>query len=194
MSRLGVARTFQTARVFPRLPVLENVMIAAAGQRGEKPIRAIFAARGWREQEKALRKEAVDLLGWLGLSHHLQSPAGSLSGGQRRLMEIARALMAHPRILLMDEPTAGVFPETSQLIARRVREIAESGVTVLVIAHNMAFLSAVADDVVVMAEGRVLTRGPLEAVREHAEVIAAYLGVAAGQSGESQVSQVGGGH
>jgi branched-chain amino acid transport system permease protein len=194
MSRLGVARTFQTARVFPRLPVLENVMIAAAGQRGEKPIRAIFGTQSWREQEKALRAEAVDLLGWLGLSSHLESPAGSLSGGQRRLMEIARALMAHPRILLMDEPTAGVFPETSQLIARRVREIAESGVTVLLIAHNMAFLSSVADDVVVMAEGRVLTRGPLEEVREHADVIAAYLGVAAGQSGESQVSRIGGGH
>jgi branched-chain amino acid transport system ATP-binding protein/branched-chain amino acid transport system permease protein len=194
MSRLGVARTFQTARVFPRLPVLENVMVAAPGQRGEKPLKAIFGTRVWREQEKALRAEAVELLGWLGLTSHLERPAGSLSGGQRRLLEIARALMAHPRILLMDEPTAGVFPETSQLIARRVREIAQSGVTVLLIAHNMAFLSSVADDVVVMAEGRVLTRGPLEQVREHADVIAAYLGVAAGQSGDSEVSRIGGGH
>ncbi|HWE13115.1 MAG TPA: branched-chain amino acid ABC transporter ATP-binding protein/permease [Solirubrobacteraceae bacterium] len=194
MSRLGVARTFQTARVLPHLPVLENVMIAASGQRGESPVQAIFWARGWRQQETALRREAVELLSWLGLSSHLERPAGSLSGGQRRLMEIARALMAHPRVLLMDEPTAGVFPETSQLIARRVREIAASGVTVLLIAHNMAFLSSVADDVVVMAEGRVLTRGPLEQVREHQDVIAAYLGVAAGQQGGSQVPSMGGGH
>ncbi len=182
MSRLGVARTFQTARMLAHLPVLENVMIAAPAQRGEGPLAALFWRRGWREQEADLRREAVELLSWLGLSSHLDRPAGSLSGGQRRLMEIARALMAHPRLLLMDEPTAGVFPETSQLIARRVREIAATGVTVLLIAHNMAFLSQVADDVVVMAEGQVLTRGTLEEAREHKEVIAAYLGVAAGST------------
>jgi ABC-type branched-subunit amino acid transport system ATPase component/ABC-type branched-subunit amino acid transport system permease subunit len=193
MSRLGVARTFQTARVLARLPVIENVMIAAPGQRGEGPLAATFWQRGWRDQETALRKEATELLGWLGLSSHLDRPAGSLSGGQRRLMEIARALMAHPRLLLMDEPTAGVFPETSRLIAGRVREIAATGVTVLLIAHNMAFLSSVADDVVVMAEGRVLTRGPLAEVREHKEVISAYLGTAAGESRVPRVPSAGGG-
>ena len=194
MSRLGVARTFQTARVLPHLPVLENVMIAAPGQRGEAPLQAVFWRRGWRDQEATLRAEATELLGWLGLSSHLDRPAGSLSGGQRRLMEIARALMAHPRVLLMDEPTAGVFPETSQLIASRVREIAETGVTVLLIAHNMAFLSWVADDVVVMAEGKVLTRGTLEEARAHKDVIAAYLGVAAAsESRETRTSPVGGG-
>jgi branched-chain amino acid transport system permease protein len=194
MSRLGVARTFQTARVLAHLPVLENVMIAAPAQRGEEPLAALFWQRGWREQEAKLRVEATELLGWLGLTSHLDRPAGSLSGGQRRLMEIARALMAHPRLLLMDEPTAGVFPETSQLIARRVREIADAGVTVLVIAHNMAFLSRVADEVVVMAEGKVLTRGSLEHAREHKDVIAAYLGVgAAGDSRGPHASSVGGG-
>jgi len=192
MSRLGVARTFQTARVLSHLPVIENVMIAAPGQRGEDPLAALFWPRGWRDQETALREEATELLGWLGLSSHLGQPAGSLSGGQRRLMEIARALMARPRLLLMDEPTAGVYPETSQLIAQRVREIAESGVTVLLIAHNMAFLSWVADDVVVMAEGRVLTRGSLEQAREHKDVIAAYLGVAAGESRGPQAPSRGG--
>jgi branched-chain amino acid transport system permease protein len=193
VSRLGVARTFQTARVLPQLPVIENVMIAAPAQRGEGPLAAVLWQRGWRGQETALREEAVELLGWLGLGSHLDRPAGSLSGGQRRLMEIARALMARPRLLLMDEPTAGVYPETSQLIARRVREIAAAGVTVLVIAHNMTFLSWAADDVVVMAEGRVLTRGPLQQAREHKDVIAAYLGVAAGESHGPRPSSVGGG-
>lgn len=194
MSRLGVARTFQTARVLPRLPVLENVMIAAPRQRGEAMIPAVFWRRGWRNQEATLRAEATELLGWLGLSSHLDRPAGSLSGGQRRLMEIARALMAHPRLLLMDEPTAGVFPETSQLIARRVREVAANGVTVLLIAHNMAFLSWVADEVVVMAEGKVLTRGSLEEARAHKDVIAAYLGVAAAsESGGPHATSIGGG-
>ena len=179
MAREGIARTFQTARVFARLPVIENVMIAAQHQTGESPLRAVFAHRSWREQEMALRKEATDLLAWLGLHEHLERPAGSLSGGQRRLMEMARALMAHPQVLLLDEPTAGVFPEVSQLIATRVRDIAGQGVTVLVVAHNMAFLAAIADEVVCMAEGKVLARGSLDTVRENEEVIAAYLGATA---------------
>lgn len=175
-ARMGIARTFQTPRVLAPLPVIENVVLAAQNQAGENPLRALFWQRSWRQQEMALREEASTLLAWLGLQEHLERPAGTLSGGQRRLMEIARALMAHPKLLLLDEPTAGVFPETSRLIATRVREIIEQGVTVLLIAHNMGFVSSVADDVVVMAEGRVLTRGPLDVVREHEEVIAAYLG------------------
>jgi ABC-type branched-subunit amino acid transport system ATPase component len=173
----GIIRTFQTARVLTRLSVLENVMVAAQDQIGENPLRAMFWRKSWRAQEQELRKEALELLDWLGLQDHVHRPAGTLSGGQRRLMEIARALMAHPKLLLLDEPTAGVFPETSRLIANRVREIASQGVTVLLIAHNMGFLETVADDVVVMAEGRVLTRGSLDYVRHHQEVIAAYLGV-----------------
>jgi ABC-type branched-subunit amino acid transport system ATPase component len=177
-------RTFQNARVFQRLPVIENVMIAARPQSGENALQAMFAQRRWRAQEAALRREAVELLEWLGLEQHIHQRAGTLSGGQRRLMEMARALMAHPKLLLLDEPTAGVFPETSRLIATRVREIAEQGVTILLIAHNMGFLSSVADDVVVMAEGKVLVRGSLETVRAHDEVIAAYLGATVTQSGE----------
>jgi ABC-type branched-subunit amino acid transport system ATPase component len=176
MGREGVARTFQTARVFARLPVIENVMIGAQAQVGENPLLAMFWQRRWRDQEASLRNQAIELLQWLGLQDHIDKPAGSLSGGQRRLMEMARALMARPRLLLLDEPTAGVFPETSQLIATRVREIADQGVTVLVVAHNMAFLASIADDIVCMAEGKVLTRGTLDYVRQHQDVIAAYLG------------------
>jgi neutral amino acid transport system ATP-binding protein len=175
-SHMGIVRTYQTARLLGRLPVLENVLIAAPNQAGENPLRAIFGRRSWVPQERSLRQEALGLLTWLGIHTHADAQAGTLSGGQRKLLEIARAMMAHPTLLLLDEPTAGVFPETSRLIAERVRDIAERGVTVLVVAHNMGFLSAVADDVVVMAQGRVLTRGTLESVRQHDEVIAAYLG------------------
>jgi len=178
IARLGIARTFQTPRMLARLPVIENVVLAAPNQIGENPLRALFWQRSFRVQEAALRAEARGLLEWLGLQDHVEQLAGNLSGGQRRLMEIARALMAHPKLMLLDEPTAGVFPETGRLIATRVREIVGQGVTVLLIAHNMGFLSAVADDVVVMAEGKVLTRGPLDVVREHEDVIAAYLGSA----------------
>jgi branched-chain amino acid transport system ATP-binding protein len=177
VAQMGIARTFQTARVLPRLTVLENVLVAAQGQQGENPLKAMFWRRSWAQQEDANRDEAKTLLDWLGLSDHLERPAGTLSGGQRRLMEIARALLAHPKLLLLDEPTAGVFPETSRLIATRIRDIVGQGVTILLIAHNMEFLSTVADDVVVMAEGKVLTRGTLDSVRQHEDVIAAYLGV-----------------
>jgi ABC-type branched-subunit amino acid transport system ATPase component len=181
-ARAGIARTFQNARVLARVPVIENVMIGAQDQVGENPIRAIFGRRRWAAQETALRKEATELLEWVGLHGHRHALAGTLSGGQRRLLEIARALMSHPKLLLLDEPTAGVFPETSRLIATRVRDISAQGVSVLLIAHNMGFLSSVADDVVVMAEGKVLTRGSLDFVREHDEVIAAYLGVTVADS------------
>lgn len=175
-ARAGIVRTFQTARMLPRLPVIENVMIGAMTQSGENAFRAVFRRRQWAEQEAALRQEALELLRWLGLRDHVDQQAGTLSGGQRRLLEIARALMAHPKLLLLDEPAAGVFPETINLIADRVREIAAQGVTVVMVAHNMSFLSRVADDTVVMAEGKVLTRGSLEFVRSHSEVVAAYLG------------------
>jgi ABC-type branched-subunit amino acid transport system ATPase component len=177
-ARMGIVRTFQIPRVLTRLPVIENVMVAAQNQIGENPLKAMFWHRAWARQEAELRKEAVELVHWVGLHAHLDSPAGSLSGGQLRLLEIARALMAHPKVLLLDEPTAGVFPETSRLIGERVREIANQGVSVLVIAHNMGFLASLADDVVVMSQGKVLTRGTLESVRDNEEVKAAYLGLA----------------
>jgi ABC-type branched-subunit amino acid transport system ATPase component len=161
-AQLGIVRTFQTARVLPRLPVIENVMIAAQSQLGERAAAAILFRRRWVSQEKALRSEAAELVGWLGLSEHLYHEARTLSGGQQRLLEMARALMAHPKMLLLDEPTAGVYPEISQLIATRVNEIARNGVTVLVVAHNMGFLANIASEVVVMAEGTVLTSGSLE--------------------------------
>jgi ABC-type branched-subunit amino acid transport system ATPase component len=174
--RKGIVRTFQTARLLARLPVIENVLIAAPNQVGENPMRAVINRRSWRAQEASLREEAHGLLTWLGIHTHAEAQAGTLSGGQRKLLEIARAMMAHPTLLLLDEPTAGVFPETSRLIAARVRDIADQGVTILVVAHNMGFLADVSNDVVVMAEGKVLTRGTLDSVRQHSEVIAAYLG------------------
>ncbi len=176
-ARLGIARTYQIPRLLNRLPVMENVLIGAPNQRGENPIGAILRRRAWRSQESELRKEALEILKWLGLHGHFEAPAGVLSGGQRKLLELARAMMAHPTLLLLDEPTAGVFPELALLISERVREISRQGVTVLIVAHNMGLLSAISDDVVVMAEGKVLTRGPLEVVRHHKEVISAYLGV-----------------
>ncbi len=176
VARKGIIRTFQEARILGRLPVIENVMLAAQGQVGESALWSLFGVRRWQAQETALRQRADELLSWLGLGDVRERQAGTLSGGQRRLLDMARALMAGPKLLLLDEPSAGVFPTVAHLIAVRVREIVASGITVLVVAHNMAFLGEIADDVVVMAQGKVLTRGTLDEVRAHQAVIAAYLG------------------
>ncbi|MDA8394515.1 MAG: ABC transporter ATP-binding protein [Candidatus Dormibacteraeota bacterium] len=176
VARLGIIRTFQTPRELTRLPVMENLVFAAPGQIGETPLMSLFGRRRWADQERQLRIKAESLLEWVGLTRLREEPAGTLSGGQRRLLEIARAMMAEPKLLLLDEPSAGVFPAVRKLIAERIREMADQGITVLVVAHNMAFLSDVADDVVVMAEGKVLRRGTLSEVRADEAVVAAYLG------------------
>jgi ABC-type branched-subunit amino acid transport system ATPase component len=176
IARRGIIRTFQLSRELGHLPVIENVMIAAQGQAGENPLLALLARRRWQHQEEELRRRADELLAWVGLERLRDAPAGSLSGGQRRLLDIARALMANPRLLLLDEPTAGVYPALVQMIAERLRELPAMGVTLLMVAHNMGFVSSVCDDVVVMAQGRMLTRGPLEQVRQNREVVQAYLG------------------
>jgi neutral amino acid transport system ATP-binding protein len=176
VARRGIMRTFQLSRELARLPVIENVMVAAQGQLGEYPPRAVLARRRWRPQEEDLLARADALLAWVGLERMRDAPAGSLSGGQRRLLDIARALMAEPKLLLLDEPTAGVYPALTQLIAQRLRELPARGVTVLVVAHNMNFVANVCDEVVVMAQGKVLARGSLEQVRANRDVVRAYLG------------------
>jgi ABC-type branched-subunit amino acid transport system ATPase component len=176
IARRGIVRTFQLSRELGHLPVIENVMIAAQGQSGESPMVALLARPRWQAQEEALRHRADELLAWVGLERLRYAPAASLSGGQRRLLDVARALMAKPKLLLLDEPTAGVYPALVQLIAERLKELPGMGVTVLMVAHNMGFVSSVCDDVVVMAQGRMLTRGSLDEVRGNREVVEAYLG------------------
>ena len=174
--KLGIARTFQQTRLLPRLSVLENVMIAAPGQTGENLLTAMFGRRRWAQQERRLIDRADYLLEWLQLARLRDQPARVLSGGQRRLLEIARALMAEPRLLLLDEPGSGVYPALMRLIGERIREIVSDNVSVLLVAHNMAFVSLVCDYVVVMDQGQVLTAGQLDEVRANKNVVEAYLG------------------
>jgi branched-chain amino acid transport system permease protein len=177
IARRGLIRTFQITRVLAKVPVIENLMLAGRDQRGEVPARALFNHRQWAIEEAHFSDRAHEMLQWLGLEAMWNQPAGSLSGGQRRLLEIGRTLMADPKMLLLDEPTAGLFPRMSDLLVDRIRELPRRGVTVLMVEHDMDVVGRVCDEVFVLRQGNVMAQGPFEDVRTNPQVMEAYLGV-----------------
>ncbi len=175
IARSGMVRTFQTARVFPRLSVLENVKLAAPDQRGERMVNALFPWR-WRAQDRAVEERATELVEWVGLGEKRLDYAGTLSGGQRKLLELARAVMASPRLLMLDEPMAGVNPALRQALLDKITELPGEGITVLFVEHDMDVVSAISHVVVCMAEGRVIASGTPAEVAADPAVVEAYLG------------------
>lgn len=175
MAQRGVIRTFQTASVFPRLTVLENLLLGFKPWRAERPWPALFAS-GWRVQEAALVGRAREMLGRVGLSRHENSLASSLSGGERRLLEIGRALLAEPLVLLLDEPMAGVAPHLAEAVASLVDGLVARGTAVVLVEHEMRVIDRLCQSVVVMAGGKVMARGTLDEVRANQQVRRAYLG------------------
>ncbi|HEY2575641.1 MAG TPA: branched-chain amino acid ABC transporter ATP-binding protein/permease [Streptosporangiaceae bacterium] len=174
-ARLGLVRTFQLASEFRRLTVMENLLSAAPGNRGET-LRGAFAGRRyWRDDEAAAVAKAAGILERFGLEELANSYAGDLSGGQRRLVEIMRALMTGPAMLLLDEPMAGVHPELARRIGNLLVELARDGMTVLMVEHELAIMDEFCDPVIVMAEGSVLAEGTMAQLRERSEVVEAYL-------------------
>jgi ABC-type branched-subunit amino acid transport system ATPase component len=176
VSRAGMVRTFQVARGFPKLSVFQHLMLYGRDQPGENLWRAIVGSRVAREREKALAEKAWATAQFLRLDHLIDNPATALSGGQKKLLEIGRALMAEPRLVLLDEPTAGVNPTLQNEIGERLLELPRRGITVLLIEHDMGFIARLCDPVIVMAEGHVLTEGTFDAVRGDQRVREAYLG------------------
>jgi ABC-type branched-subunit amino acid transport system ATPase component len=174
-ARLGMIRTFQMRGEFDRLTVLENLLVAAPGQRGEK-IRSIYSLRRtWRQQQRDLVDQARDLLDRFGILDHEGVYAEELSGGQRRLMELARALMARPRLLLLDEPMAGVSPAMRGRLGEHLLEVADSGIGIVLVEHQLRFVEDVCGHVLVLAQGTVIGEGKMSALREQAAVLDAYL-------------------
>lgn len=173
--RLGLIRTFQLASEFPNLTVLENLIAADPSPRLNSLAAAFFPPL-WRRYERAALERAADLLKGIRLDDMGDDLAGTLSGGQRRLVEIVRALMAHPKALLLDEPTAGVDPGRIREVEEYIKEVQRSGVTILLVEHQLEVVNRICDIVHVMAEGRIIASGTLDAVRQREEVVAAYVG------------------
>ena len=176
VSRAGLLRTFQVARGFPRLSVFQHLMLYGRDQPGEILWQAVLGTRAAREREATLAERAWETARFLRLDRLIDNPVVALSGGQKKLLEIGRALMADPKLVLLDEPTAGVNPTLRNEIGERLLELPRRGVSVLLIEHDMGFIAELCDPVIVMAEGRVLAEGRFEAVRNDPRVREAYLG------------------
>jgi branched-chain amino acid transport system ATP-binding protein len=172
----GLARTFQIPRPIGTLSVLENVMLAPTGQTGERAWNALLRPGRVRAEERANREKAVGILEFLNLIRLADEPARTLSGGQLKLLELARALMSDPRVILLDEPGAGVNPTLLGQIVERIAALNRRGITFLIIEHNMDLVMNLCRPVVVMAGGRLLMEGDPEAVRGDPRVLDAYLG------------------
>jgi len=176
IARLGLMRTFQLSRELGGLTVLENLLVAPAHQAGESLVNLLFRPGLIRDQEREHAERALQVLEIYGLYPLRDNRARELSGGQKKLLEIARAVMASPKILLLDEPMAGVNPALIERIGGYILDLKESGVTVLMVEHNLNVVEQICDYVVVLAEGRTLATGRLSELRENAEVVRAYLG------------------
>ncbi|MEU6641998.1 ABC transporter ATP-binding protein [Saccharomonospora sp. NPDC046836] len=182
VARRGLVRTFQLTRTLPRLSVLENVKLAATGQRGERLLPSLVPPL-WRAQERQIEHRADELLTRFQLDHLRDAYAGTLSGGQRKLLELARALMARPAMVLLDEPVAGVNPALTQSLLGHVRDLRDEGMTVCFVEHDMDVVMGISDWVVCMAEGEVVAEGTPPVIAKNPAVIDAYLGAEHGEPG-----------
>jgi neutral amino acid transport system ATP-binding protein len=175
VARAGMVRTFQLTKALSKLTVMENMRLGAQKQRGENFWRALVPAT-WRDQEDSITERAEELLARFKLDAKRDDFAGSLSGGQRKLLEMARALMVQPELVMLDEPMAGVNPALTQSLLSHVKDLRDQGMTVLFVEHDMDMVRDISDWVIVMAQGAVIAEGPPETIMSDERVIDAYLG------------------
>jgi neutral amino acid transport system ATP-binding protein len=174
-ARMGQVRTFQLTKALGLLTVLENMKLGATQQKGEKILQSLIPSL-WKKQEQEIEERALELLQRFKLDRLKDDYAASLSGGQRKLLEMARALMTDPTLVMLDEPMAGVNPALTQSLLEHILDLKTQGMTVLFVEHDMHMVRHIADWVVVMAQGQVIAEGPPEAVMKDPAVVDAYLG------------------
>ncbi len=176
ITRLGIARTFQNIRLFREMSLLENVMAGLHAQLGYRMHDLILGTPRFRRAERRARERARELLGWVRLEHKLSDRADNLSYGNQRKLELARALASEPKLLLLDEPVAGMNSSEKDELMTEVRQIAERGYTIFLIEHDMRFVMGLCQDIAVLNFGRIIARGTPQAIRDDEQVVQAYLG------------------
>jgi neutral amino acid transport system ATP-binding protein len=175
VARMGLIRTFQLTKALGLLTVMDNMKLGAKGQTGENLFRSVLPFL-WRKQEEEIDEKAVELLTRFKLDTKKEDYAASLSGGQRKLLEMARALMSDPTLVMLDEPMAGVNPALTQSLLEHILDLKAQGMTVLFVEHDMHMVRHIADWVIVMAEGKIVAEGDPHTVMQDPAVIDAYLG------------------
>jgi len=175
----GLGRTFQIPRPFARMSVLENVMLAPTGQVGETVAGPFFFRNRMRAEEKRIRDKALGVLDFVTLGALADHPAGQISGGQMKLLELARVLMGDPSLILLDEPAAGVNPVLTETLIGKIEELNRKGTTFVIIEHDMDFVMRHCDPVIALAEGRVVFKGTSDEALKNPVLLDAYLGATA---------------
>ena len=173
---MGLGRTFQIPRPFARMSVLENVMLAPLAQIGERLTGPFLSARAVRAQEKEIRVRAMEVLEFMTLSPLADHPAGKISGGQMKLLELARVLMGDPEIILLDEPAAGVNPTLAGTLIERIEDLNQQGKTFVIIEHDMDFIMRHCDPIIALAQGKVVFEGTAVEAQSNPILLDAYLG------------------
>jgi len=182
IARAGISRTFQNVELFPNMSVLENVMLGCHTRTGAGLFRAGLRLPGMRLEEKRTREEAREELRFMGIEEKALLGAKSLPLGEQKLLEIARALAAQPKLLLLDEPAAGLNIRETETLSETILRIRERGITVMLVEHDMSLVMGISDDVLVLNYGRRIAEGKPREIQRNPEVIAAYLGEEAGNA------------
>ena len=176
ITRLGIGRTFQNIRIFKEMSLLENVMVGLHAQLGYGPLGLLFGSNLFRSEERRARERSRELLSWVKLDHKAFEKADNLSYGDQRKLELARALATNPKLLLLDEPVAGMNSGEKVELMQVIRNISARGYTLFMIEHDMRFVMGLCGDIAVLNFGRIIARGDPDTIRNDPQVIEAYLG------------------